>query len=426
MALQGTIKDFGLADILQLIGIQRKSGVLAIGNGIEKVTVKFLEGQVVGADTERRSVEDLLGAVLVKTGRITEAQLQSTLRIQKNTLQRLGHILVKKDLISEEDLIEALRVQTLQIVYRLFRWREGDYSFQTVDDLEYDERHFTPISAETILMEGARMVDEWPIIERRIRSDQMVLRRTEAGQEIGSEVQSMVDEDIEIDLGFQGDEPPEKTEEPEGIRLSSEEREVLHLVDGKRTAEEISERTTLGEFDTYRILADLLTRSLIEEVRRPTATEAAAQSRGIVDRMLQGTLNAVILLAVLAALATLNANPLSPWRVSGGNDGDEQLRFYASQARLESIERAIQVFYLDAGVMPISLDLLAHNGYLRTEDLADPWGRPYGYSLSPGGYQLFAVDETGAPDPARTVSHQYSSVQRIMLDAGPNDAPAAH
>ncbi len=30
MALQGTIKDFGLADILQLIGIQRKTGVLNI------------------------------------------------------------------------------------------------------------------------------------------------------------------------------------------------------------------------------------------------------------------------------------------------------------------------------------------------------------------------------------------------------------
>ena len=47
MALQGTIKDFGLADILQLIGIQRKSGELVLRREDDVVTVKFLEGQVV-------------------------------------------------------------------------------------------------------------------------------------------------------------------------------------------------------------------------------------------------------------------------------------------------------------------------------------------------------------------------------------------
>ena len=67
-----------------------------------------LPGQVVGADTRSQSVEDLLGAVLVRTGRLTEVQLQRALRIQKNTLQRLGHILVKEGMISSDDLIDAL------------------------------------------------------------------------------------------------------------------------------------------------------------------------------------------------------------------------------------------------------------------------------------------------------------------------------
>ena len=48
MALVGTIKDFGLADILQLIGLQRKTGILTLDNGTDRVTVKFLEGAVVG------------------------------------------------------------------------------------------------------------------------------------------------------------------------------------------------------------------------------------------------------------------------------------------------------------------------------------------------------------------------------------------
>ncbi len=182
MALQGTIKDFGLADILQLIGIQRKTGVLTLENGDEGVTIKFVDGQIVGADTRSASVEDLLGAVVVRTGRITAAQLKEALRIQKKTLQRLGYVLVQNKLISQDNLVEALRVQSLQIIYRLFRWRDGSYKVQMLENLDYDEQHFVPVSTETILMEGARMVDEWPIIERRIKSDTCRTRPGSSGR----------------------------------------------------------------------------------------------------------------------------------------------------------------------------------------------------------------------------------------------------
>ncbi len=151
MALVGTIKDFGLADILQLIGLQRKTGLLTLDSGSDMVTVKFLEGAVVGADTSTRNLEDLLGSVLVRTGRITQVQLRETLQIQKATMQRLGYILVKQRFISSADLEEALRIQVTQIVYRLFRWREGQYRFVPMDHMEYDNEHFQPLSAETIL-----------------------------------------------------------------------------------------------------------------------------------------------------------------------------------------------------------------------------------------------------------------------------------
>ena len=90
MALEGTIKDFGLADIFQLIGMQRKTGILTLENDEDTVTVHFFEGQVVGADTRLRNLEDLLGGVLVRTGRLTEDQLRAALRSQKKTLQLTG------------------------------------------------------------------------------------------------------------------------------------------------------------------------------------------------------------------------------------------------------------------------------------------------------------------------------------------------
>jgi hypothetical protein len=416
MALQGTIKDFGLADILQMIGIQQKSGVLTLESDDDVVTVKFLGGKVVGADTARCGLEDLLGSVLVSTGRITDAQLQQALRLQKKTLQRLGHVLVRGGLISEEDLIDALRVQSMQILFRLFRWREGKYSFRIVDNLEYDEQHFVPISAETILMEGARMVDEWPIIERRIKSDGMILRRTEAAKDLDLSGGSIVDTDIELDFGFGGDSQAavaveEKTEK---LTLAADEREVMSLVDGSRTAEQINDRASLGEFDTYRILADLLTRNLVEEVKRQPAIKSSTGKSKWVDKLTRAALNSIVAMAVLAALATLSANPLTPWRLQSGDESVRQLRFYASQVRLEQIEKAIQIFYLDAGSFPQNLDKLAMYGYIDPDDLTDPWGRPYAFGTSPGGYQLVGLDADGEAQPELSISHRFSTIQRVM------------
>ena len=58
MALEGTLRDFSLADIFQLIGLQRKTGVLTLRGKDDTVTVTFLDGKVVG-----QKFEDAAGAV---------------------------------------------------------------------------------------------------------------------------------------------------------------------------------------------------------------------------------------------------------------------------------------------------------------------------------------------------------------------------
>ncbi len=426
MALQGTIRDFGLADILQLLGIQRTTGILTLEGEDDTVTVKFLEGQVVGADTRLRNLEDLLGSVLVRTGRITEAQLQEALRIQRSTLQRLGYILVKSKFISEEDLRDALRIQVTQIVYRLFRWRDGRYHFDRMDRVEYDTEHFTPLSAETILMEGARMIDEWPIIERRIKSSAMVFRKTAAGAELDVPVASLVDADI--DFGF---DLPASSGEPsaaEEIRLSQEERGVLHMVDGRSTVQDLVDRTPLSEFDVYHALYELLNRNLIEEVR------VAAGTGGTAATERQGGLSVLASCALVAAaavfgLATLPQNPLAPWRLASIRAENDLLKSYASRARVDALDRAVQLFYLDLGSAPEDLDALAAAGYVAPSALMDPWGRPYRLETFPGGYRLYGLDASGGTQEDLTIRHVFSGTQRLILEGpaasrkGTSEAP---
>jgi len=413
VALQGTLRDFGLPDILQLIGIQRKTGILVLERDNESVELKFLDGRVVGAENSTTCVEDLLGQVLVRTGKITGSQLSEALRLQRQTLQRLGHILVRYNYISEEELVEALRVQSLQIIYRLFRWRDGKYNVRTVEDLDYDEQHFTPIGTETILMEGARMVDEWPIIERRIKTASAVFERTEAADGLELDVESVVDQDIDFQFVFDDTARDERKEKEPS--LCPEELQILCLVDGQRTVQDINDRSALGDFDTYRILSELVTRDLIREIKRVrVGTEAPASQRGL-GRLMVWAAGAVLALSVGLALLTVPHHPLAPWRVGGNGEGSELLRFHASHARLEQIEHALQVHYLDRGAFPTGLRQLADGDYLRPTDLLDPWGRAYEYRLSAGGYQIFGHDGAGATTPELSLSRPFSAVQRMMV-----------
>src|SRR5436853_276881 len=256
MALEGTLKDFSLADIFQLIGLQRKTGVLTLRGKDDTVTVTFLDGKVVAADSLNRRLETRLGSVLIKSGLLTQEQLNRALEIQKETLQRLGFILTHYGIISPDSLKQAIQLQILQIVYRLFRWKDGDYHFSQETTIEYDRDNVTPISAETILMEGARMMDEWPIIEKRIRSYDMVFRRKSMTQEI---VVVGADEADEIDF----DEPTVKKKKGAGhdkIRISQEENQIYQLVNGTNTVGDIVEMSRLSEFDTNKSLYELLTR----------------------------------------------------------------------------------------------------------------------------------------------------------------------
>ncbi len=415
MALEGTIKDFGLGDIFQLIGIQRKTGTLLFDSGSEQVTVKFLDGSVVGAESHNNNLEDLLGSVLVRTGLIAQSQLEAALKIQKSTLQRLGHILVESEFISAEDLQEALRTQVTQIIYRLFRWRAGTYRFTPVDNMDYD-RNFMPMGAETILMEGARMVDEWPILERKIRSEEMVFSKTAAAVGLDVPVESIVDAAIDMESVFAGDDDPDPSgAETDEIRFSREEQEILRMVDGAAAVREIVDRSAVGEFDTYRVLHELLTRNLIEEVQ-----VEAGETRSVSARRRSGAIWTALGLALVAlaifSAAMLPANRFGPWETAGRDGALDRLRTSASRDRVQRVERALNLCFLDTGGLPSSLDVLVSNQYLDPRDIQDPWGRPYGYMLGEDRYTLIALDPEGQPDQGLTVVRPFSPGMRMILD----------
>jgi uncharacterized protein DUF4388/type II secretion system (T2SS) protein G len=415
MALEGTLKDFSLADIFQLIGLQRKTGVLTLRGKDDTVTVTFLDGKVVGADSLNKRLENRLGTVLIKTGTLTQDQLNRALEIQRETLQRLGFILTHYGIISAEKLKEALQLQILQIIYRLFRWKDGDYHFSQETTIEYDRDNVVPITAESILMEGARMMDEWPIIEKRIRSYDMVFRKKLTDQEI---VVVGADEADEIDFDPDTDSARKrKAVGGDKIRISPDEKAIFDLVDGSMKVGDIVEVSRLSEFDTNKALYELLTRDLVEEVRvkgAPRTREEAAtpvDETEVAETPVPLPLVIILTLLALGSVVTSIRNPLNslrPFRRPLSAIGTTQKAI--SLQRIESIGQAIEKFNVMNGHLPTRLQDLTPS-YIQANLLTDPWGNAYKYLQRPERYLVIGFAPDGKADTDLFLSR--------AIDAGP-------
>jgi len=398
MALEGTLRDFSLADIFQLIGLQRKTGVLTLRGKDDTVTVTFLDGKVVGADSLNRRLENRLGTVLIKTGTLSQDQLNRALEIQKETLQRLGFILTHYGIISPDSLKQAIQLQILQIVYRLFRWKDGDYHFSQETTIEYDRDNVVPITAESILMEGARMIDEWPIIEKRIRSYDMIFRKKLTDQEI-----VVVGAEDADEIDFDGTRAPKKKRGgADKIRISEEEKQIYDLVDGLTTVGDIVEMSKLSEFDTNKSLYELLTRDLIEEVRGQHA-QAVIEQSPVDETEVAETPVPLPLVIVLAAIAVISLgtsfknplNALAPFTRKTSSVRDTKKAI--SVERIEAIGQAIEKFNTVNNHLPAALtELVPH--YIAASLLNDPWGNAYKYLQRPDKYLVIGFSPDGKAD----------------------------
>ncbi len=434
MALKGTLGDFSLTDILQLIGLQRKTGALILRHREEEISVMFDSGRIVAADSNRRPVEDRVGSLLMRTGKLTEARLDEALKIQKKTLQRLGHVLSHQGWVENEAIRRQLTLQITETLYELFRWKDGEYDFQPRASVEWDQEFITPINCEHLIMEGAQMVDEWPMIEQVISSRTAVLRPTGAAAGVlasaasdTSDVQGSVYED-DIDFGFIAD--PLASESDDGApKLTQREVHVLRWVDGSRTAIEIADLTELGAFEGFKTLSRLVEARLIEVVVADDAEGRSTFSRIFLSaapaRVLAAFLGLLVILGTLSAVQelVLSVRPDSlrlplPVPVASASwvahaSGLDDLRRSSSAVRMTRIEEALKVYAFSRARWPEGLEEVVGEGLLDLYLSGDPWGRDYRYELFSWGYRLSESDAAG-PFPAQVREHRFSVLERSL------------
>lgn len=256
MAIEGALQDVSLADICQLLGMGMKTGCLSITDRSNFGYIYFKKGRVIYASVLNR--RDRLGELLVRNHVITRKDLSAaTERQAQERGKRLGQILVEQEALSEDELHKYIQMQIEEAVYHLFAWNQGSFHFDTDQMPDEDGIYLVSIPPEALLMEGARRVDEWSQIEKKIPS---------------------------FDIVFQLDKNPDESEEE--VELTKDQKKVLPYIDGVRTVNEIMDEAGLVEFDTGKALYGLIQAGFVSRAgERSTSEETGG------DEALQQHLN---------------------------------------------------------------------------------------------------------------------------------------
>lgn len=342
MALEGSLTDFGLADILQLIYFQRKTGVLTLAGKTDRVRLLFIEGKITGAESKRRIDDNRLGKMLLKKGFIKDGELQTVLDEQKKTGTKIGTILIRRGLVEQGLIHEILSNQITETVIQLFSWKHGSYEF-AAQGVPVDKELDLSLDTQHLLMEGLRIVDEWSMIKGRISLDTL-FRKT-------------------------GD----VTDTP----LSEDEADVFSFVDGENDVSTIIDFTGKDNFIVSKTLLSLLEKKLIEAVEPVKVSDG---SDGFVPAERRNLLNyaaaASILIAVLLSFMVMLLQRVS------------YLKEYRASVKIAELRSSLEIYKIEHGSYPDTLAAVSTS--------RDPWQKPYIYKVADGTFILLSSGADGA------------------------------
>ncbi len=304
MAFKGTLKEFKVPDILQLISLQKKTGILTFTSGDGFITLIFDQGLIVGVDSFPKKLETRVGNVLVKQDCISEEMLQRALTIQKRTNQKIGEILVGMGMIGEDTIRESLKTQAVEVILSLFRWKKGEYNLKVMDHLDRSMHMIEPIPTDNLIMEGVQMLDEWPLHKKLVPDENMVFEPIQ-----------IETRDIEIIDEYDEEQHPIDDEK---IYLNETEANFLKYINGQHSVRDLVEMGIFTEYKVYKSLFSLIKKNIIK-VKHKAEPDMLKEERLMADlieisgKAVNRFSNALLILLVLIFVFTF-LKPLMPFK----------------------------------------------------------------------------------------------------------------
>lgn len=239
MALAGDIQDFDLADIIQMIGRNRKTGKLIISGARNFVTIYFKEGRAVFASPAHQ--RDYLGNILIRRGVVSRRDVEDALTVQRKLRKagqnvRIGAILAAKGAISRKTLETFISIQIQETVVAALTEKSGRFEF--LPEMELDDGDIlVTVDPEWMILESTRQLDEWDQVGERAPAPDTIF---------------IINPDPEMVAT---------------TNLGMDEWRLISLVNGLRTVEEVVNRAGTSRLSALRTLSRLTELKVIVKSR---------------------------------------------------------------------------------------------------------------------------------------------------------------
>jgi len=350
-ALQGSIKDFGVADIFQLLAQQQKTGVLLVEHDQETSEIYFSNGDLIDVKTARDT--ERLGSMLVKSALVPAEQFKQALDKHNTTLEHICSLLLNQGHLSRADFECIILAHIYEVIYEMLQWHTGTYRFVSQTGTRTSGLVKLP-GLESILLDVLRRIDEWPEIKSVISSFDMLFENNYAAL-------------------------------PD---LDSDEERVCALVDGQRCVQDIIDASLLGSFNACKILVQLLERGAIRLLSKRAETKADTGT--LISRAGIGMISLGWLAAGAALLLFLPGSFLESTfpvvRLLRWEHTPLQQAFVVDQAT--RLERAVEIHRLITGAYPETLRSIVDLGILSKQEIASIQRRVIVYKKTGGSYDI--------------------------------------
>lgn len=236
MALQGNLRDFPFAQLLNLVNLARKTGMLEISHRGETAQVYFRDGRLACALS---TIEDsTLAAVLFQNQRISP-NLFRAIKSKGGAIwdKELGLQLINAGFVSRETIFNSLQQHNVAIIRRLFTWQDGAFRFIPGEPLPEDKICLN-MDLENLIMEGSRHIQEMELL---------------------------MDEFPSLDVSLKFSDRPDSNLRK--VNLTVDEWKVVSFVNPKNTIRQIAQATAMDDLQIRKVVYGLLQAGLVEVMR---------------------------------------------------------------------------------------------------------------------------------------------------------------
>ena len=182
-----------LPEVLRRLHVGRKTGMLHLTHGSERVSFRFVHGEI--ATGYSSSKKTRLGETMVRHGLLALNDLVRALVVVHRDKRKLGPVLKEMGLIDDRGLEQALALHWREMLLTVLGWEEAAHEFEKHEqNADGREEPATASSTGELILDVVRTIDDRqmvrlglgsldrtpvPVVEARVSREQVTLNAAE-------------------------------------------------------------------------------------------------------------------------------------------------------------------------------------------------------------------------------------------------------